>query len=74
MSVGVRKWWISVYFKACGVTILIQSITSVAYNNSVLNLVWFGVKPVWKQRSHTGGLCAATFALVSRSGTLQSLK
>jgi len=74
MSVGVRKWWISVYFKARGVTVLIQSITSVAYNNSVLNLVWFGVKPVWKQHSHTGGLCVATFALVSQSGTLQSLK
>jgi hypothetical protein len=48
MYVGVGKWWISVYFKACGVMVLIQSITSVAYNNSVLNLDCFGVKPVWK--------------------------
>ena len=51
--------------KACSVMACIQSITSVACNNSVLNLVRFGVKPVWKQRSQTGGLHAATFTLVS---------
>jgi len=54
-----------VCFKACNVTVCIQSITSVAYKNSVLNLVHFGVKPVWEQRSQTGGLRAATFALFS---------
>jgi len=55
----------SVCFKAYNVMVCIQSITSVAYNNSVLNLVRFGVKPVWKQRSQTGGLRATTFTLIS---------
>lgn len=74
MSVVIRKWWISVYLNTCSVMVWIQSITSVTYNNLVLNLVCFVMKQVWKQCSQAAELHAATFAYASQSGTSHCLK
>lgn len=62
-------------FKACNVTVCIQSITSVAYKNSVLNLVRFGVKrSVGAAFTDRRIACCNIRSFLSRSGMLQILK
>lgn len=54
-------------FKACNVTVRIQSITSVAYKNSVLNLVRFGVKRSVGSSVHRQEDCVLQHSLFSLS-------